>query len=545
MEWFNNLKIGTKLYLSFISFSFISAFLSFFIFPNSGITELFFLFIPEVLLSIILGAFISKKINKTIKDLTCMLHELSKGHICERSKITSKDELGAFSAEMNQFTDYLQNSVLSNINKISEGNFTFDYSFSDEKDLFSKALTKLAKVSSNLKNETVKMAEAYDNGNTDYRVNESLFPGDYKKIIENINKTLNQIVMVVRKGYVAMQSFSEGDLTARMDGDYKGAFNRYKTNINNLGGSLEKMIFEVSKIIESTAVSTNEISSRIEEISTGTTEQSQQASEVASAVEEMTKTILETSKNADSASEASKRYGDIAKEGGQVVNQTVEGMSRIASVVKKSAVTVHALGKSSVQINEIIGVIDDIADQTNLLALNAAIEAARAGEQGRGFAVVADEVKKLAERTTKATKEIGSMIKQIQSDTKEAVSSMELGTAEVEKGIELADHAGNSLKQIIDGADNVVDLIAQVAAASEEQSSASEQISKSIESINNVTQESSVNLQQISKSANDLTELTGKLEKLISNFKINIKININENVSKISINKRAKLIEIN
>jgi methyl-accepting chemotaxis protein len=233
----------------------------------------------------------------------------------------------------------------------------------------------------------------------------------------------------------------------------------------------------------------------------------------------MTKTILETTKNSSTAAEAAKKAGSIAKEGGSVVAETISGMNRIALVVKKSAETVHTLGKSSDQIGEIVQVIDDIADQTNLLALNAAIEAARAGEQGRGFAVVADEVRKLAERTTKATKEIASMIKQIQKDTNGAVSSMEEGTKEVEKGKHLADKAGESLNQIIKGAEQVVDIITQVAAASEEQSSTSEQISKSIEAISNVTQESSAGIQEIARASEDLSRLTLNLQDLIGKFK--------------------------
>jgi methyl-accepting chemotaxis protein len=195
-------------------------------------------------------------------------------------------------------------------------------------------------------------------------------------------------------------------------------------------------------------------------------------------------------------------------------------MNKIAEVVKRSASTVQKLGQSSEQIGEIIQVIDDIADQTNLLALNAAIEAARAGEQGRGFAVVADEVRKLAERTTKATKEIAAMIKEIQRDTIGAVSSMEEGTSEVEKGKHLADKAGQSLEQIIEGAGKVADIVSQVAAASEQQSSASEQISKNIEAISSVTQQSAAGVQQIARAAEDLNRLTNNLESLVSKFKI-------------------------
>jgi methyl-accepting chemotaxis protein len=319
-----------------------------------------------------------------------------------------------------------------------------------------------------------------------------------------------------------MDKFSEGDLTVsvvpeREDDEIGKLFRGFNKSVQNIRNIVES----VTEAIQATASASNQISSSSEEMAAGAQEQSSQTTEVAGAVEEMTKTIMETTRNSSTAAEAAKNSGTIAKEGGRVVSDTIEGMNRVAEVVRKSAETVQALGKSSDEIGEIVQVIDDIADQTNLLALNAAIEAARAGEQGRGFAVVADEVRKLAERTTKATKEIATMIKQIQKDTEGAVESMHKGTEEVEKGKALADKAGQSLNQIINGADAVVDMITQVAAASEEQSSAAEQISKNVEGISNVTQESAAGVQQIARAAEDLNRLTVNLQELISRFKLN------------------------
>ena len=292
---------------------------------------------------------------------------------------------------------------------------------------------------------------------------------------------------------------------------------------------------EVNEAVTLTANTGNEISSSSEQMAAGAQEQSAQTTEVAGAVEQMTKTILETTKNSSIAAESAKNAGEIAKGGGQVVVETIEGMNRIAEVVSKSATMVQALGKSSDQIGEIVQVIDDIADQTNLLALNAAIEAARAGEQGRGFAVVADEVRKLAERTTKATKEIAAMIKQIQKDTGSAVESMVEGQEEVEKGKKLADKAGESLNEIIKGAEQVVDVITQVAAASEEQSSASEQISNNVEAISNVTHESASGIQQIARAAEDLNRFTVNLQDLISRFHIDKSMNSQNFNSELSV----------
>jgi methyl-accepting chemotaxis protein len=315
-----------------------------------------------------------------------------------------------------------------------------------------------------------------------------------------------------------MKRFAEGDLTVSVQAEKNDAIGTLFDGFNRAIGNIRTIVLKVAEAVSATASASNQISSSTEEMAAGAHEQTQQASEVAAAVDEMTKTIQETTRNASLASETAKRAGDTAKEGGRVVLETIQGMGRISEVVQKSAQTVVALGRSSDQIGEIVQVIDDIADQTNLLALNAAIEAARAGEQGRGFAVVADEVRKLAERTTKATKEIAQMIRQIQKDTKEAVESMSQGTKEVESGRAMADKAGESLREIISGADTVVVMASEVASTSQEQSAASEQISKNIEAISNVTHESAAGTQQIARAAEDLNRLTQNLEELLQKF---------------------------
>ena len=326
------------------------------------------------------------------------------------------------------------------------------------------------------------------------------------------------ILKPVKSTTEAINCVASGDLSRDVPVHTSDEIGEMARSFNTMLANLRDMIGKIDTAASTMAGASTEISSSTEQMAAGAHEQTAQAGEVASAVEEMANTIIQNSRNASQTAQTAKKAKQAAEQGGVVVRESVDGMQRIADVVRKSATTVKELGKSSDQIGKIIGVIDDIADQTNLLALNAAIEAARAGEQGRGFAVVADEVRKLAERTTKATKEIAQMIRQIQTDTQGAVSAMNAGTREVESGIQLADRAAKSLGEIVDISQTVTDMVMQIAAASEQQSSASEQISKNVEAISAVTNETASGTQQIARAAEDLNRLTENLQQLVSQF---------------------------
>ena len=360
--------------------------------------------------------------------------------------------------------------------------------------------------------DAVMLSQAAVEGRLATRADATKHQGDFRKIVQGVNETLDAVIKPVQEGSSTLAVMATGDLTVRMQGDYSGDLQLIKESINKVGASLEDALRKVSEAVSATASASSQISSSTEEMAAGCAgadESGGRGGQCGGRDDQDDHGELEEREHCGRDGEAGP--GECGSRAARWSMRRCDGMKRIAECGEQERRDGEgARASRRDQIGEIIGVIDDIADQTNLLALNAAIEAARAGEQGRGFAVVADEVRKLAERTTKATKEIAGMIKKIQSDTTGAVQSMEEGTQEVERGIALADKAGTSLKEIVGVSQKVTDMVTQIAAASEEQSSASEQISKNVEAISKVTSETAQGTQQIARAAEDLEPADGE-----------------------------------
>ncbi len=323
---------------------------------------------------------------------------------------------------------------------------------------------------------------------------------------------MSSISMDIAKG--------EGDLTKRVPVSGNDEIAHLGGYFNEFIEKLQKMIKKVAHVTDKVASASVELSATAEEISKGTETLTSRASQTAAAVEEMNATVGQVAQNSGKAASLAQDTVKTAKDGGVVVSNTISGMQQLSAAVSNSATIIAELGKSSDQIGEIVRTIEDIADQTNLLALNAAIEAARAGEQGRGFAVVADEVRKLAERTTKATKEIGDMIRQIQQDTRGAVDSMQQGTQKVSAGVELVNKTGDALSQIVQMVSESADMIRQIAVASEEQSVATQQIASDIENVAKVTKDSASGAHESAKASQDLSQLAVELQNIVGEFRI-------------------------
>jgi methyl-accepting chemotaxis protein len=255
-------------------------------------------------------------------------------------------------------------------------------------------------------------------------------------------------------------------------------------------------------------------------VASSSEEESENTAAMAATVQQVTTSVNHISDNAREAMEIANRSGELSIEGGEIIHKAIADMAEIADAVRETARTIEDLGQQSDKVTSIVQVIKDVADQTNLLALNAAIEAARAGEQGRGFAVVADEVRKLAERTTKATEEITQMIGAMQSSAQTAVSTMSATMGQVDGGVTLAQQAGEAINQIRQGTQDVTQMVNDISTALVEQSSASNNMASRVENIALSTERNRNTAADSAQAARQMDELVTSMRETVGRFKI-------------------------
>jgi methyl-accepting chemotaxis protein len=332
-------------------------------------------------------------------------------------------------------------------------------------------------------------------------------------IIGSITKPLNEAVDVAAK-------IADGDLTIQIEDTGKSETGLLLNAMKLMSDKLKRVLSDVKQASASVASGSEQLSASSEEITRTMTDQSNRTSQIATSSEEMSQTVLDIAKNAAEIANSSSETANIADKGAEVVNKSVAESKIIVETVSTSAIVMQSLGEKSKQIGEIIAVINDIADQTNLLALNAAIEAARAGEQGRGFAVVADEVRKLAERTAKATLEISQMIGSIQGEVGKAVEAMNYTNEKVNVGLQYSVEAGEQLKGIVQSVTSLQNMVQQIASATEQMSTTSEAISGDIQSVAIGAKEISGTSDQIAQSSSELARLAGQLKNIVDQFKV-------------------------
>lgn len=312
----------------------------------------------------------------------------------------------------------------------------------------------------------------------------------------------------------------EGDLTQRVEIKGKNELGELAHWFNTMLEDIRNVIAEAISNSEQVASAATQISASAESTSDALMRQTSETSQVAAAVDEMAATTRDVADSAAQCALAAEESGKQAESGAEIVIRSVEEVRQIANIVDQSSAAMQELGSQTEAIGDLIGVINDIADQTNLLALNAAIEAARAGEHGRGFAVVADEVRKLAERTTEATAEVATTIQTIQQGTREAVELISSGADRVQTGVQLSDSAREALISIRESTDAMSCRIQSVAAAAEEQSASSDLISSSIGNISELSAVSNKAAEESTQASHSLSESAEHLRKIVQRFKV-------------------------
>ncbi|MDA3913515.1 methyl-accepting chemotaxis protein [Oleiagrimonas sp.] len=316
-----------------------------------------------------------------------------------------------------------------------------------------------------------------------------------------------------------MGSLAEGDLTvkATVTEDITGAI---ADSVNFAVEALRSLVITINETAVQVSAAAQETQATAMHLAEAAEHQAQQITSASAAISEMANSIDQVSRNSAESADVAQKSVEIASRGASVVRETIEGMDSIRDQIQETSKRIKRLGESSQEIGSIVELINDIAEQTNILALNAAIQAASAGEAGRGFAVVADEVQRLAERSANATKRIETLVQTIQSDTNEAVSSMEQTTAEVVSGARKAEDAGTALGDIQRVSNDLAELINGISVAARTQSSAATNITSTMNSIQEITSQTSLGASQTAESIGNLAQLANDLRRSVADFKL-------------------------
>lgn len=311
----------------------------------------------------------------------------------------------------------------------------------------------------------------------------------------------------------------ENDLSLRMKIGAQDEIGKTARAFNSMLEKFQNIVGQVNNSSSQMSAAAEELSLITQETTLGIQEQTSQTDQVATAINEMSATVQEVSRSAGEAAVAANETSAEAGKGRQIVNDAINSMDQLASEIEQANNVIHKLEEDGVKIGTVLDVIRGIAEQTNLLALNAAIEAARAGEQGRGFAVVADEVRTLASRTQESTQEIQQMIESLQSGTVAAVNAMDSSRNQAQQGVKKISAAGDALGTIVNGITRINDMNAQIASAAEQQSAVSEEINQNVVKISQIAETSSVNAAQTQNASEELSRLSVDLQGLVSQFR--------------------------
>lgn len=440
---------------------------------------------------LLLSYYISRRITNPLHKAVAISNQLAQGDLkVEIGRITA-DETGQLLQSMGQMIMYIQ-EVASVAKEVARGNISIRVKPESGRDVLNHSFAETIQYINNVATRAEQIAEGNLTVDITPKSEQDILNNSFRnmvihlrRMVEDLIESANQIGATVDKLNINSKLISEGAVQQSAASDQTTAsMEQMASSIREIASNSES----VNKNMGDTSQSIQQMTESIQSIAENATELASSVEETSATIEEMAVSIEQVAHNALQVSKSSDSAVKEAQDGSRAVKKTIDGMQGIFTTMKKIVTMIEKLNDNSKQINNIVYVIDEIAEQTNLLALNAAIEAARAGEHGRGFAVVADEVRKLAERSASSAREIVQLIAGVQKDTEDTIRATERGSQEVNDGVSLAMQAGDALEKILSTINAISRMTLEVSKVTDQQSKASEQVVKAVENMRRMTQ---------------------------------------------------------
>ncbi len=483
-----------------------------------------------ILSSIIVGAVVAilfgRSISEPLQQVVLMIKELRSGHLSARLNIKRKDEIGIMAETMDEFAENLQTNIVGNIKRLANGEYVEEIEIQDERDEIRPAIRMMMESLDHLHKETLKMTDAAWAGDLKIRGDEKAFHGSYRRIIAGFNKTLERITEPVNEAMRLAGYYAAGDFTARFDPDIPvaGEFIAYRDALNTIGIELSRLMKLITEeLYEGISV----ISSASSEIIAVTSHLSSESSQTVRIVDETTDAVESVRIQTDRANlktrevtEKAMKTSFVSKDGQRSIQEILDGMNQIRRQMDVIGTNVVKLSEQSNAVGEIIATVTDISEQSNLLAVNASIEAAKAGEFGKGFAVVADEIHNLAEQSKQATSHIRTILTDIQRGVSGTVVSVDRGSASVEDTVRLTAQAREAIEVLASAVADSSKEAYEIADSISEQATGMDRIAHAMEKIQEAARKNLENTQKAEKTAEDLHELGIRLKKITEQYHV-------------------------